>query len=153
MDLSPTLGMLSGWYNQEHSRNILRHSWKVSLVYHQGGENLPDIIMDGSGNEGHHEGDHNCTILADVLQNVLRVELGFSFLLSIITIALIICHRTLRKQHHIISCHIGIADLLGIVILIAKDVVFTTNSSVVIFPISCLYSLAWIALYINLNNL
>ena len=66
-------------------------------------------------------------MLTDALQMFQRIELGFSFLLSLITIALIICHRVLRKQHHIFSCNIALADLLGIVTLISKDVVSSTT--------------------------
>ena len=80
--------------------------------------------------------DINCVPVTRIFQNFVRIEFGFSFLLGLITIATIVCHRALRKQHHIFSCNIAIADLLGTVLLISKDAIFSTSShaAVSMFP-------------------
>ena len=74
--------------------------------------------------------NHNCTVLADALQMFQRIELGFSISLILITIGLIICHRALnRKQHHIFSCNIALADLVTLLVLLSKDVTFCVTAS------------------------
>ena len=69
--------------------------------------------------------DHqNCTIVTDALQMLQWIEMGIGLVLNSVTVILIICHPTLRKQHHIFPCNIALADLLRIVMLITEDVVF-----------------------------
>ena len=80
-----------------------------------------------------HGDDEELTVGTIFFQRFRQTLLWVSFLLAVVTLGLIIGHRSLRKQHHIFSFNVVLADLLGIITFLIYD--FTVYLDIEVFVV------------------
>ena len=69
------------------------------------------------------EEEEAISIGTEVFYRFRQAVLWISFLMAVVTLSVILCHRALRRQHHIFSFNVVLADLLGIMTFLVYDFV------------------------------